>query len=113
MATVDGDVEARVEVTAGACGVDGSALDPGSEASVGFSCLIEERVAGYEDVVGRTSSVSGLTSLTADFLFLEGACGTSKNDDCEMLLSMDGMEATVGAAVGRVCGTDSALGTAA
>lgn len=117
VATVDGDVEARVEVTAGACGVDGPALDPGSEAFAGFSCLIEEEVVEDDAVVGRTSSVSGLTSLTADFLFFDGTCGASKNDDCEMLPSMGGVEslrlAMAGVAVGRIDGTDGARGTAA
>jgi hypothetical protein len=115
--TVDGDVEARVEVTAGAGGVAGTAIDPGSEAFVGFSCLMEEEVVELDVEVGRTSSVSGLTSLTTDFFFLEMTVGTSKRDGFEALPSLDGAEsvrlATVGATVGRVDGTDGARGTAA
>jgi hypothetical protein len=115
--TVDGEVEARVDVTAGAGGVAGTALDPGSEAFVGFSCLIEEGVVELDAEVGRTISVSGFTSLTTDFFFLGRPVGTSKKDDFETLPSLDGAESVrlsmVEAAVGRVDGTDGARGTAA
>jgi len=107
---VDGDVESRVPVAVWPGGVVGPELDAGSEASVGFSCLmgdweVEDRARGE-----KLSSVSGLTSLTAEFLFLVRVLGTSKKDICEVLLSLDGVEksarlATDGPAVGVVCGT--------
>jgi hypothetical protein len=61
-------------------------LDTGRKAWAGFSCLIEEWVVGVvgvmedEAVLRKGSSDSGLTSLTADFLFLVGVLGTSKKD---------------------------------
>jgi hypothetical protein len=70
-----------VEVVAWAGGVDAR-----RKPCAGFSCLIEEWVVGVvgvmedEAVLRKGSSDSGLTSLTADFLFLVGVLGTSKKD---------------------------------
>ena len=85
--TVDGEVETRIDMAAWAGGVALLVLlDSGRKACAGFSCLIEGWVVGVvgvmedEAVLRKGSSDSGLTSLTADFLFLVGVFGTSKKD---------------------------------
>jgi hypothetical protein len=120
--TVDGEVEARVDEAAWAGGVALLVLlDIGAKACAGFSCLIEGCEVGVvgvmedEAALRKGRSVSGFTSLTADFLFLVGVLGTSKKDVWEMVLSFDGVAdtarlATVGAATGATVGRADGIG---